>query len=279
MASEIDSIDRKIVTLLQLDGRASNVDIARNLGLAEATVRKRIDRLISDEVIHIVAIPSTDRFGLEVETVIMLKVELSRVSRVGEQLAAIKEVRSVRYATGQYDIIVEAVFGSDDALLEFLATRLAAIPGVRETVTSHILRSIKHSWEWIVPRVGPPTILVVDDDPDFVEATRLILQSTGLQVISAVNGEQAVTIMKREQPDLVVLDVMMSGILDGVNASRHMRSDQHLKRTPVLMVSSITTSDYAAMFPTDEDLPVDNFMSKPVNPAQLVAEVKRLLAS
>jgi Lrp/AsnC family transcriptional regulator, regulator for asnA, asnC and gidA len=277
MKNEIDAIDRRIITLLQVDGRASNVDIGRSLGLAEATVRKRIERLLADGVMRIVAVPATERLGLPLETVIMLKVDLDKVSRVGEQLATLKEVRSVQYTTGVYDIILEAVFPSDDELLEFLASRLSSIPGIRDTATSHVLRSIKRSCDWTLPHGGPPHILVVDDDPDFVETTRLVLESAGLQVTAAANGEQALVTMKREQPDLVILDVMMSGILDGVQASRSIRSDERLKRVPLLMISSITSSDYAGMFPTDEHLPVDNFLSKPVNPAQLLSEVKRLL--
>ena len=83
--------------------------------------------------------------------------------------------------------------------------------------------------------------------------------------------------MRQEQPDLVILDVMMSGILDGLNTSKQMKAEQGLKRTPILMISSIAGSDYAGMFPTDEYVPVENFLSKPVGPEQLLAEVRRLL--
>ena len=80
------------------------------------------------------------------------------------------------------------------------------------------------------------------------------------------------------QPDLVILDVMMSGILDGLSASMQIRDEQGLRRTPILMISSITSSDYAAMFPTDEYVPVDSFVSKPVGPKKLLDEVERLLS-
>jgi len=274
----IDATDRRIIALLQLDGRMSNVDIARAIGIAEATVRKRIDRLLNEGAIRVVAIPSVDKLGLEVETAIMLKVDLGQVDRIGEQLAAMKEVRAVKYATGEYDIIIEAVFPSDDDLLQFLTSRLARIQGIRATATSHILKSIKQSCDWVLPREGPPLILIVDDDPDFVEASRIVLKSAGYQVTSAANGEQGLRAMRQGQPDLVILDVMMSGILDGLDASIQMRAERGLRRTPILMISSIATSDYAAMFPTDEYVPVDTFLSKPVGPNQLLEEVKRLLS-
>jgi len=130
----------------------------------------------------------------------------------------------------------------------------------------------------VLPREGPPLILIVDDDPDFVEASRIVLKSAGYQVTSAANGEQGLRAMRQGQPDLVILDVMMSGILDGLDASIQMRAERGLRRTPILMISSIATSDYAAMFPTDEYVPVDTFLSKPVGPNQLLEEVKRLLS-
>jgi len=277
LAGTIDATDRRIIALLQLDGRMSNVDIARTIGVTEATVRKRLERLLNEDVIHVVAIPSVDKMGLEVETAIMLKVDLGQVDRIGEQLAAMKEVRAVKYATGEYDIILEAVFPSDDELLQFLTARLARIQGIRNTATSHVLKTIKQSCDWVLPREGAPVILVVDDDPDFVEASRMVLEGAGYQVISGADGEQGLRAMRQEQPDLVVLDVMMSGILDGLNATMQMRAERGLKRTPILMISSITSSDYAAMFPTDEYIPVDAFLSKPVGPDRLLEEVKRLL--
>jgi Lrp/AsnC family transcriptional regulator for asnA, asnC and gidA len=273
----LDATDRKIIALLQADGRMSNVDVAREIGLAEATVRKRIERLLGDGLIRVVAIPALDGLGLQVETLILLQVDLGAVDRVGAQLAAMREVRSVKYVTGEYAIAIEAVFPSDDDLLQFLTGRLAKISGVRGTTTSHILKDVKDACEWALPREGPPLILVVDDDPDFCEASRMALEPVGYHVMSAANGEQGLRLMRQERPDLVILDVMMSGILDGLHASRQMKAERGLGRTPILMISSITSSDYAAMFPTDEYIPVDNFLSKPVAPDRLLAEVRRLL--
>ena len=72
------------------------------------------------------------------------------------------------------------------------------------------------------------------------------------------------------------MDVMMKGILDGLHASWQIQADPELRALPILMVSSITSSDYAEMFPTDENIPADNFLSKPVSPDRLVKEVNRL---
>ena len=275
----LDGTDRRIIALLQWDGRMSNVDMARSVGVAEATVRKRIERLLSEGVIRVVAIPAVDKLGLDVETLIMLKVDFGQASQISQQLGAMKEVRSVRYTTGEYDIIIEAAFPSDEELLQFLTSRLARISGIRATATSHVLKTVKQSCDWMLPREGSPLILIVDDDPDFVEVSRLVLEKAGYRVASAANGEQGLQAMRQERPDLVILDVMMSGILDGLDASMRIRAEQGLKNTPILMISSIASSDYAAMFPTDEYVPVENFLSKPVSPQRLLDEVKRLLPS
>ena len=85
-----------------------------------------------------------------------------------------------------------------------------------------------------------PKILVVDDDPDFVNVTRTILRSRDYDVITASNGEQALKVMRRDKPDLVLLDIMMSYILDGLDVSREMTQDDALKDVPVIMVTSLT---------------------------------------
>ena len=83
--------------------------------------------------------------------------------------------------------------------------------------------------------------------------------------------------MRLHHPELVILDVMMDSLLEGLNATWTIRADQELQSTPVLMVSSIASSEYAESFPTDEYVPIDNFLCKPVAPDKLLKEVKRLL--
>lgn len=116
-------------------------------------------------------------------------------------------------------------------------------------------------------------ILVVDDDPDFVEITRTILESHGYEVASATSGDQALQAMRKDVPDLVLLDVMMATVLDGLNLSHVMSEDPVLKDVPVVMVSSITDSPHAGLFPTDEYIPIDAWISKPVQPDDLLRKV------
>jgi CheY-like chemotaxis protein len=123
------------------------------------------------------------------------------------------------------------------------------------------------------------TILVVDDDPDFVEATRLVLEPHGYQVSSAANGDEGLAKIESEKPDLVILDVIMSSVLDGLHMSQRMQENPAHREVPILMVTSIANTDYAALFPTDEYVHIDGFVSKPVPPDVLLARVSELLGS
>jgi CheY-like chemotaxis protein len=120
-------------------------------------------------------------------------------------------------------------------------------------------------------------ILVVDDDPDFVEVTRIILEANGYEVASAADGKEALARMRQARPDLVLLDVMMAHVLEGLEVSKEMQADTQLEKIPIIMVSSITESPHAGEFPTDEYLPVDDWISKPVQPADLLEKIKRCL--
>ena len=121
-------------------------------------------------------------------------------------------------------------------------------------------------------------ILIVDDDPDFVEATRIVLEGAGYDTLSAANGDESLRVVRAEKPDLIILDVIMSSILDGLNVSQQLQDDPEHKDIPIIMVTSIANTDYAALFPTDEYVHIDTFLTKPVLPDRLLQEVKRLLA-
>ncbi|MBU0609209.1 MAG: response regulator [Armatimonadetes bacterium] len=122
-----------------------------------------------------------------------------------------------------------------------------------------------------------PKILIVDDDPDFLVICRTVLETQGYKVLEAASGSQGLEIMHRETPDLVLLDVMMSTLLEGVSVSKEMAADPDLKDVPVVMISSIATTEYAADFPDDERIPIDAWLSKPIQPAVLLKTVKRFI--
>jgi CheY-like chemotaxis protein len=120
-------------------------------------------------------------------------------------------------------------------------------------------------------------ILVVDDDRDFIKITRVILESQQHQVITAANGEEGLRVMRQEKPDLVILDIMMSYILDGLDVRRQMAADPGLKNIPVIMATSLTGERVRGSIPSDEYVPASEWLHKPIDPDQLLALVKKAL--
>ncbi len=120
-------------------------------------------------------------------------------------------------------------------------------------------------------------ILIVDDDPDFVVYTRTVLESEGYAVVSAGNSDQGLRVLAQEKPDLVILDVIMSSVLDGLSMSQRMAEDAEYRHVPIIMVTSIANTDYLALFPTDESIHIDAFVTKPIAPRELLRQVGKLL--
>ncbi len=121
-------------------------------------------------------------------------------------------------------------------------------------------------------------ILIVDDDTDFVFATRTVLEQNGYCVISAGNGNQGKAVLSREKPDLVIVDVIMSSVLDGLNMCAFMKDDPECKDIPVIMVTSIANTDYTNLFPSDENIGIDAFLTKPIKHSDLTEKVAELLS-
>jgi CheY-like chemotaxis protein len=120
-------------------------------------------------------------------------------------------------------------------------------------------------------------ILVVDDDPDFISAAKIILENNNHEVIAAANGDAGYQRAREDRPDLVILDVIMDTILDGLSVSRRMHDNADLVDIPIIMVTSIANSDYAELFPTDEFIHINAFLSKPISPDELIRQVNKYL--
>jgi len=120
-------------------------------------------------------------------------------------------------------------------------------------------------------------ILVVDDDRDFIKITRTILEAKQYQVITASNGDEGLKVMRREKPDLVILDVMMSYILDGLDVRRKMAADKDLKDIPVIMATSLTGERVQSNLPSDQYVPDSQWIHKPIDPDKLLEQVKKAL--
>ena len=131
----MDELDTKIVQLLQRNGRASNAGIAREVGVSEGTVRRRLKRLVQEEYIRVVALLDPGRMGYGAEALIGVQVNPDKIDQVADDLAALEEVNWVAITTGTYDIFAWATLQSSEALGIFLRTKAGLIPGVRRTET------------------------------------------------------------------------------------------------------------------------------------------------
>lgn len=151
----LDELDRSILQLLHSDGRIPYSVIARKLESNEATVRKRIERLLRNGVVEIVGVSNPYRLGLETHVLIGMEVELSLLDDVAEQLGAMEEFSYVACASGQYDVVAVGVFESDADLYRFLSQKLALIEGIRKTHTSHLLKLMRRTFNYRIPGEAP----------------------------------------------------------------------------------------------------------------------------
>ena len=122
------------------------------------------------------------------------------------------------------------------------------------------------------------TVLIIDDDPAYVKSTEFVLKSHGCQVESARCADEALAKMQLQKPDLVLLDIMMDSVLEGVYLTREMLRRRELQRIPIIIVSSIVDSEYRSLFPQDEYLHFDAWLDKPCTPSELTTTIKDVLA-
>ena len=151
MSHVLDSVDRQIIRILQRDGRTSNVEIARQIGISEATVRKRLDRLVSAQAIRITAVPDAVSAGFSTIAFLTLSVELARANQIADEISRMPEVRTIHLTTGGTELLVEAWFTSSDHLLRFMTEHVGGISGIRRTATIHVLKTVKDGSGWILP--------------------------------------------------------------------------------------------------------------------------------
>jgi Lrp/AsnC family transcriptional regulator for asnA, asnC and gidA len=144
----IDDLDRRIIKMLQANGRLSNTEVARALDVTETTVRKRIAHLLDENLMSIVAVPSPEAAGSTLSAILGVSVDLPVMQEVAQTITTYPEVRYVGLATGRYDILVEAFFTDQEHLLDFVSKRLGSLDGVTGLETSVILKVAKFSYEW-----------------------------------------------------------------------------------------------------------------------------------
>jgi Lrp/AsnC family transcriptional regulator for asnA, asnC and gidA len=145
---EISDLDKRIIEHLQQDGRRPFTQIAAELGVSEAAVRARTNRLVARGILQIVGVTDPLKLGFHQQALIGIRCERDRLIEVAEAVADFPEVDYVVITAGTYDLLIETVCEDNDALLTFLAERLRRIDGIRETETFVYLRMVKQTYQW-----------------------------------------------------------------------------------------------------------------------------------
>ena len=143
----VDDVDKALIEALQQDGRLPYTKLAVEVGLSEAAVRQRVQRLVEAGVVQIVAVTDPLTLGFRRMAMIGLKVE-GDLRKVANDIAALPEVSYVVVVGGSFDLMMEVVCEDDDHLLTLLNDRVRSIAGVRSTETFTYLKLFKQTYAW-----------------------------------------------------------------------------------------------------------------------------------
>ena len=146
-AHVLDEVSKRIIEQLQADGRRPYAAIGKAVGLSEAAVRQRVQRLLDQGVMQIVAVTDPLQVGFHRQAMIGVRAE-GDLQEVADRLAEMTEVDYVVITAGSFDLLAEAVCEDDDALLELISTKIRAISGVRSTETFVYLKLRKQLYNW-----------------------------------------------------------------------------------------------------------------------------------
>lgn len=144
----IDNVDCQMIRLLQKDGRISNTEIAKQIGLSEATVRTRLNRLIEEEYIQIVAVSNPIKLGFKIVGNIRIHVDIKKMDEIIKQLKKLRPLWFIVQSTGGTGIDGEFIVKNLEELNELIFEKINKIDGVRKTETSLFLNYIKRQYDW-----------------------------------------------------------------------------------------------------------------------------------
>jgi Lrp/AsnC family transcriptional regulator for asnA, asnC and gidA len=145
---EVSVLDKRIIEHLQQDGRRPFTQIAADLGVSEAAVRARTNRLVERGILQVVGVTDPLKLGFHQQAMIGVRCERNLVLDVSEAVSAFPEVDYVVITAGTFDLLIEVVCENNEALLQFLTEKLRAVDGVRDTETFVYLRMVKQTYQW-----------------------------------------------------------------------------------------------------------------------------------
>lgn len=145
----LDPLDRKIIGALETDGRRPYREISRELGVPEATVRFRVNRMIKDDFIRITTVGNLMKLGVEVVAITLISVKPGLIDDTADVLATYPNVRFIGTSFGSADILIQSVHANTQALHQFISREIVkATPAITKTETFQLSKVVKSSWDW-----------------------------------------------------------------------------------------------------------------------------------
>lgn len=145
---DIDFVDSKMINFLQRDGRVSNTDMAKKLGVSEATVRSRLKRLIDEKFIQIVAVSNPFKLGFEIAGDLYIHAEMKKIDRVVRELKKIKSLWYVVMTTGESNINAEFVVKTLEDLNDLVYNKISKLDGITKIESSIIMKFVKRKYDF-----------------------------------------------------------------------------------------------------------------------------------
>jgi Lrp/AsnC family transcriptional regulator, regulator for asnA, asnC and gidA len=145
--SQLDDVSKAIIEQLQQDGRRAYAAIGKVVGISEAAVRQRVQRLLEQGAMQIVAVTDPLELGFHRQAMVGIKAE-GELEVIADELAAMEEIDYVVITAGSFDLLAEVVCESDEHLLEILSGRIRTIPGVKATESFVYLKLRKQTYAW-----------------------------------------------------------------------------------------------------------------------------------
>ncbi|MBM3132674.1 MAG: Lrp/AsnC family transcriptional regulator [Chloroflexi bacterium] len=145
----LDDLDLMLIKELEIDGRQTNTDLAKKIGTSKATARRKLRRLLDENIIRVVAVANPPALGYKTVATMGINVRPGEVDAVAEKLAAYKNIHFVIISTGRYDIIAWVMFREPEDLSNFLRKELGKIPGLTSVETMVNLKIIKASFSYL----------------------------------------------------------------------------------------------------------------------------------
>tara|TARA_B100000686_G_C16544115_1_gene838979 strand:+ start:322 stop:753 length:432 start_codon:yes stop_codon:yes gene_type:complete len=143
----MDNFDKNIIDILEFDGRASNAEIARKIGVSEGTIRRRLKKLIDNKTINVLAISDPRQMGYEFEALVGVQVDPGLVEPVADAITNLQDTKWVSITTGTYDVFAWVILPTAEALGRFLRNSIGEIEGVKKTETFVSLQVVKRELE------------------------------------------------------------------------------------------------------------------------------------